>query len=111
MGFVKVVAPFLFVYSPALLLEGTWSEVAWAALWAFSATFALSVAFTAWLGRRLKVWEIAGLVLAFVMLSWPFPADWLLGLRVLGLAAMLALVWSPLQHWKSSRLLASTPNS
>lgn len=111
MGFVKVVAPFLFVYSPALLLEGTWSEVAWAALWAFSATFALSVAFTAWLGRRLKVWEIAGLVLAFVLLSWPFPADWLLGLRVLGLAAMLVLVWSPLQHWKSSRLLVSTPNS
>ena len=48
LGFVKVVAPFLFVYAPELLLIGTPVTIALATIAAFAGTFAAGTAFTGW---------------------------------------------------------------
>lgn len=103
MGFVKVVAPFLFVYSPALLLVGTWQDVLFSSVVAFAAVLALSVAMTAWFGRALVLPERLLLVMAFVLLTWPFAQEWLGGVRLIGFGALALGMASPARHWLRTR--------
>ncbi|MFV0243463.1 MAG: TRAP transporter permease [Qingshengfaniella sp.] len=60
LGFVKVVAPFLFVYAPELLLIGTPWTIALATIAAFVGVFAAGTAMTGWFIRPLSGMHIAG---------------------------------------------------
>lgn len=69
LGFVKVVAPFLFVYAPELLLIGTPVNIALATIAAFAGTFAAGTAMTGWFIRPLPMPHILGLWLAAAVLT------------------------------------------
>ena len=71
LGFVKVIAPFLFVYSPGLLLIGDAASVATDTLCAFGAVFALGTAMTGWFVRDLSALERGSLTLGAVLLVIP----------------------------------------
>ena len=93
LGFVKIVAPFLFVYSPGVLLIGGAGSVLIDIACAFAAVFALGTAMTGWLGRVLNGGERVLLALAAAVLVVPMPGGSLgaaaLGSR--GVGAALAL--------------------
>jgi len=95
LGFVKVVAPFLFVYAPELLLIGTPWGIALACAAAFGGVFAVGVAMTGWLVRPLKLPEIlwlwAAAALLTVALVLPVGSAFSLGAEVAGLAMIAGL--------------------
>ncbi len=68
LGFVKVVAPFLFVYAPELLLIGTPAGIVLATVAAFTAVFAAGTAMTGWCIRPLGIAAVAGLWFAAALL-------------------------------------------
>ncbi|MCO6381120.1 TRAP transporter fused permease subunit [Oceanicola sp. 502str15] len=96
LGFVKVVAPFLFVYAPELLLIGTPVNIALATVAAFAGTFAAGTALTGWMIRPLTAVHRAGFIavaaLETVALVWPVGGAVSLGAEVAGLALLGALV-------------------
>ncbi|MGR3795868.1 TRAP transporter permease [Vannielia sp. SX4] len=96
LGFVKVVAPFLFVYAPELLLIGTPGNIALATVAAFAGTFAAGTALTGWMIRPLTAAHRAGFVavaaLETVALVMPVGGAVSLGAEVAGLALLGALV-------------------
>jgi len=59
LGFLLFVLPFLFVYKPALLLNGTSLEIVSSFLTLFIAIFPLSMAFIGYSVRKLQKWERA----------------------------------------------------
>ncbi len=97
LGFVKVIAPFLFVYAPELLLIGSPLEIAIAAAAAFAAVFALGAAMTGWIGRLLCVAERVALVGAAVLLIAPLADAQTealsLVLKAAGGAILAAVLW------------------
>ncbi len=64
LGFVKVVAPFLFVYAPELLLIGTPLDIALATYAAFAGVFAAGAAMAGWCIRPLGKADLATFWLA-----------------------------------------------
>ena len=57
MGFIGYIVPFLAVFSPAIMLAGSWYEVIICAVTDFSAVFALTYAWKGWLRGPLTVIE------------------------------------------------------
>ncbi len=57
MGFIGYIVPFLAVFSPAIMLAGSWYEVIICAITDFSAVFALTYAWKGWLRGPLTVIE------------------------------------------------------
>ncbi|MCG6115817.1 MAG: TRAP transporter fused permease subunit [Mesorhizobium sp.] len=55
LGWTAYVVPFLFVFTPGLLLNGTWSENAFAIIYALVGITGISVAFAGYAFRRLTV--------------------------------------------------------
>ncbi len=112
LGFVKVVAPFLFVYAPELLLIGTPVTIALATIAAFAGTFAAGTAFTGWMVRPLTLLHKLGfwLVAAAATVSLVLPVGGVPSLVALALSlALLAILvlnlWKP--HANRSADLAS----
>lgn len=71
LGFVKVIAPFMFVYTPALLLLGSPIEILVAAVSAFIAIFAVGTGLTGWFGQLLGIPARVGLFAAAGLLLIP----------------------------------------
>jgi TRAP-type uncharacterized transport system fused permease subunit len=69
LGFVKIVAPFLFVYAPELLLIGTPVGIALATLAAFAAVLAAGTGLTGWCVRALSTPERTGFFAAASLLT------------------------------------------
>ena len=66
---VAFIAPFIFVYRPALILEGTTGEIVAAAAMLFLATLCIAAAVAAYMFKDLAVWErIAFLVVALLFI-------------------------------------------
>ncbi|ADZ71276.1 TRAP transporter permease [Polymorphum gilvum] len=101
LGFVKVVAPFLFVYSPGLLLIGTPLDIVMATIGAVGATFAAGTAMVGWcirpmsLAGRLAYWAAA------VLFTYSLVIDQAAVLSFAAKAAGLVLIAIPL--WNSWR--------
>ncbi len=97
LGFVSIVAPFMFVYTPELLLIGTPVQIVIATIGAFAAVFALGASFTGWIGRKLMVIERIGLIVSSIFLIGPFSdvqTDLAsLGAKVIGAAIVIFIVW------------------
>ncbi|WP_210200398.1 TRAP transporter permease [Cohaesibacter celericrescens] len=107
LGFVSVIAPFMFVYAPELLLIGSPVQIVIATCGAFAAVFALGTAFTGWIGRPLDFVERVALVLGAIALIGPFGAlqtDLLsLGAKAIGLALVTFIIWKAV-HSNDTRL-------
>ena len=67
LGFVKIVAPFLFVYAPELLLIGTPTGIVLATLAAFAGIFAAGTAMTGWMIRHLGAASRGGFALVALL--------------------------------------------
>ncbi|MDF0595677.1 TRAP transporter permease [Psychromarinibacter halotolerans] len=104
LGFVKVVAPFLFVYAPELLLIGTPVNIVLATVAAFAGTFAAGTALTGWMIRPLTAMHRAGFTLvaalATVTLVWPVGNVVSLLAEAASLALLGALVFG---LWSAAR--------
>ena len=65
------VVPFIFVYSPALLLKGDVGAIVQTAVAALLAVLALSLAVEGWLRGKLPLWRRALLLVATLCLAMP----------------------------------------
>ena len=82
----KALVPFVFVFSPSLLLvtEGfTWGDFALAVFGAMAGIWALSAAFSGWLLAPTRGWERALLAVAAILLVAPDLVSTLLGLALI----------------------------
>ena len=97
LGFVSVVAPFMFVYAPELLLIGTPVECVIAVIGAFGAVFALGTSFTGWIGRNLAMFERLILIVAAFAMIGPIGAhqtDLLsIGAKAVGFILLSFIIW------------------
>ncbi|MEJ8472958.1 TRAP transporter permease [Roseibium algae] len=97
LGFVKVVAPFLFVYAPELLLIGSPLEVCLATYAAFAGVFAAGTAMTGWciqpLGHieRVAFWLSAACFTYSLILAQLAPLG--LAAKVLGTVFLVFSLW------------------
>ncbi|PTW63052.1 TRAP transporter 4TM/12TM fusion protein [Breoghania corrubedonensis] len=71
LGFVKLVIPFVFIYSPGLLLIGSPASIVLQTIAAVIGVSALATAFTGWLMVPLGVLARFGLVAGAALLLWP----------------------------------------
>nr|WP_320144956.1 TRAP transporter fused permease subunit [uncultured Cohaesibacter sp.] len=97
LGFVSVVAPFMFVYAPELLLIGSPIDIIIAVIAAFASVFALGTAFAGWIGRMLVPLERLILIVAGIALIAPFGAAQTdlasLGAKLIGAALLSFILW------------------
>jgi TRAP transporter 4TM/12TM fusion protein len=97
LGFVKLVVPFLFIYSPGILLFGGAGNIAGDIAFAAAGVFGLATAFSGWLSRPLGIVERLALTLAAVACLMPtaVPVDLVVvyAIRVAGTLALVLLVW------------------
>jgi len=88
LGAVLFIVPFMFVYSPELLMLGSWPEILFAFARAALGVFCLAAGLQGWLRRRATALERALLVTAGILLVVPnLMAD-------AGGLLLLALAWS-----------------
>jgi TRAP transporter 4TM/12TM fusion protein len=71
LGLAGFIVPYMFVYAPALLLEGPWSEVAWAVVTACVGVVALAAGAMGFLLRSASWLERVALVAAALLLIKP----------------------------------------
>ena len=84
---VAFIAPFIFVYRPALILEGTTSDIIVAAAMLFLATLCIAAAVAAYMFKDLAVWErLAFLVVALLFILPSGITD------IIGIAGGIALI-------------------
>ena len=89
-GWVAYVVPFLFVYSPAILLNGTWMEIVVVTITALIGITLICASMAGYFARRLGWPARAGFALAGVLLMLPHQAATLMiGLNIVG--ALLAV--------------------
>jgi TRAP transporter 4TM/12TM fusion protein len=98
------VVPFMFVYSPALLMIGDWSAVAHASLAGLGGIACLAAGLQGHLVRECRWWERAALVVAACLLIKPGLVTDLLGF------GLLALVWG-MQRVQARGKAAPSPAS
>jgi TRAP transporter 4TM/12TM fusion protein len=102
LGAVLYIVPFMFVYSPALLMTGSWTEIVMATATATLGVFCLAAGLQGWLRSRATLPERALLLGAAFLFVMPRPAANLIGLVV------LAAVYG-LQSLRRSPGIASAP--
>jgi TRAP transporter 4TM/12TM fusion protein len=97
LGFVKLLVPFLFVSMPGLLLIGTPLEIALSAVLALIGTVALSMAFSGWLARPLRLGERLLMAVASLLVLWPTDVTATdvatLAARLAGMAGLVVLIY------------------
>ncbi len=92
-AFVAFIVPFMFVYRPALLTLGTWSEIASALAVAIAGVAVASTAFEGWFLRRMNWGErVLGFASAGFLI---YPALWSVAAGCVLFAVLLALQWRP----------------
>ncbi|MGD9921852.1 MAG: TRAP transporter permease [Pseudorhodoplanes sp.] len=75
LAWVAYIVPFLFIYSPALLLRGNWLEVLLAVVTAFVGTAAVSMAIIGYAARPIGIFERVLFALFGIMLMIPPGTD------------------------------------
>ena len=84
LGIIAYIIPFLFVYQPVLLLQGTWSKLFGAVLTALAGVVALSAALSRYFFiGPLYVWEIFLLAGAGLLLLYPGNLTDILGIMLM----------------------------
>jgi len=83
LGAVLFIVPFMFVYSPALIMMGSWSEILLAAASAGLGVFCLAAGLQGWLRRRATIADRALLIGAGFLLVIPRPLANLVGVMLL----------------------------
>jgi TRAP transporter 4TM/12TM fusion protein len=104
-AFVAFIVPFMFVYRPALLMLGTWSQILWDASFAVLGVAVMSVALEGYSLRKLTLGERALAFMSGIALIFPNRYFDIVGIGLL--AVLLLLQWSP---WsQTARATATTP--
>ncbi len=95
LGLAGFILPFMFVYRPALILQGTATQIAVALVFAVIGVGLLAAGLTGYLRRRMVPWERAGFIAFALLLVFPHPIADAVGL--LGAVALVALqlLWQP----------------
>ena len=91
LGVVLYIVPFMFVYSPALLLMGSWTEIGFAVVPAVAGVFCLAAALQGWLRCRATMLERALLLVAGALFIVPSVAADVVAAALLG--ATYGLQW------------------
>lgn len=60
------------MYRPALILEGSVTEVIWALITGTVGVFALSVGVEGWMKKKVEIWERGLMILGAVLLMYPW---------------------------------------
>jgi predicted Rdx family selenoprotein len=94
-GIAAFVVPFMFVYSPALLMQGSLWDIVRASLSAGLGLACLSISLTGYGWRDLRAWERMGLLAASALLIFD---QWMLDLAGALIAALLLV-----PQWLSNR--------
>jgi TRAP-type uncharacterized transport system fused permease subunit len=102
LGAVLFIVPFMFVYSPELLMLGAWYEILFATVRAGLGVFCLAAGLQGWLRCRASPLDRALLVTAGILLVVPSLLADLAGVLLLGLA------WG-LQSLRRSAEMAPAP--
>lgn len=71
LGIVAYIVPFIFMFQPALILQGTPSEVILALITGTLGVVALSAAVEGWLRKKMLVWERVLAIAAALLLMYP----------------------------------------
>jgi TRAP-type uncharacterized transport system fused permease subunit len=91
LGAVLYIVPFMFVYSPALLMIGSWTEITLAVLPAVAGVFCLAAALQGWLRCRATLLDRALLLAAATLFIAPsMTAD---AVAVMLLATVYGMQW------------------
>ena len=101
MGFVKVIAPFLFVFCPGLLLTESPLHIVLSIWMGFSVIFALSVVFAGWWGRALTTAERGLLTLGAAIMALAQNTSATELFLLLGTLMIGAVLIRPTRHWMS----------
>ena len=88
MGIVAFIIPFMFVYAPSLLMQGSFRDIFFAAVTAVVGVLALAAGFEGWFGKKLAVWE--QMVLSAAGLLSIYPGTWSSIIGLAGIVAVLA---------------------
>ena len=92
LGIVAYVVPYMFVYSPALLLMGSWRNVAVSAFTAFLGATGLAAGMERYFLRETKIHETAAFVAGGLFLIFPGIRTDGLGILFLGLGLLSQLI-------------------
>ncbi len=92
LGLTGYIVPFMFVYGPALLMEGSWGEVLLAATTAFVGVVGLAAALVGHLRAPLALWQRGALGAAALVLVVPGPVTDAAGALLLAVALLPQLV-------------------
>jgi TRAP-type uncharacterized transport system fused permease subunit len=90
-GFAGFLVPFVFIYRPALCLQGAWWEVLWTVLLCIVVVTAAAAALTGWLKGPLKFWERFLLLGGAIILVCPSTTCLAMGSLTIALASVSAL--------------------
>ncbi|HET7875732.1 MAG TPA: TRAP transporter fused permease subunit [Methylomirabilota bacterium] len=93
LGLAGFVAPYMFVYAPALLWQGSLGEIAWATITACVGVIALAAGSMGFLLRPASVPERAVLIAASLLLIKPGVYTDLAGFALLGAALLIQRLW------------------
>lgn len=88
LGVASFIIPFMFVYTPGLLLDGTPLQIAEAAITATAGVVVLAASVQGYLIRSLALWERAGLAVAAVLLISPSLLLGVLAVAVCGVVVI-----------------------
>jgi TRAP-type uncharacterized transport system fused permease subunit len=98
-GWTAYIVPFLFVYSPAILMNGTWLEILGVTVMSLSGIWFISAAMAGYFVRLLSPLMRAGFVVAGVLMLLPFQgAPWIKWVNLVGVALGLLLFST---EWRS----------
>jgi TRAP-type uncharacterized transport system fused permease subunit len=95
LGAVLFIVPFMFVYSPALLMMGTWPQILLATATAGLGVFCLAAGLQGWLRRQATLADRALLIGAGLLLIFPSAAADVAGLALFGAAYVLQSMRRP----------------
>jgi TRAP transporter 4TM/12TM fusion protein len=88
-GAAGFIVPFMFVYQPAILMVGDWTEIVQGTVTASAGCLLLAAGLHGYLLRRNRLWESGALIVAALLLV--FPGGWY-DIAGFGLAALVMLV-------------------
>ena len=91
LGIAGFIVPFLFVYGPALLMEGAVTEIIIATMTSLIGITALSVGMQGWLFKNLNIWIRIAYLMAGVLMTYPGYTSDAIGLIVC--AALTLYLW------------------
>lgn len=88
LGLAGFIVPFMFVFAPALLLEGSWKDILLSSTVAIAMVIVLAAALAGWAWGPLTLGQRLTLAIAAVVLTVPKPLAYLAGLALVLLAAV-----------------------